>query len=289
MRPGSNKGSGMLRVSGFDCFQMLLLVITALSLPASSVVGAEGSLTIAPSADGTLVDGLPYGSFDGEADDADWTFNDTSYEGTITRSIPDLGYPIEHRLIFEYDLRTVGYASPVSAKLSFRLRGVTIFPFPEVTVSVYAYPADLQEDLADFSAASVSLIGQATVTARQPATPYVLPVNEAISNALGDGSKKIAIRFQIDPQTPNASNQAFMDAIDSDPNSKPILIITDAIPGDIDGDLAVDLYDAQAFITCHEGPEQFRTASCDKLDLDLDGDVDLRDYDLWQAYFGVSR
>jgi hypothetical protein len=279
----------MLRSIKFDTCQTLLLAIIAACLSIGPIALAEESATMAPRADGTLVDGLLYGSFDGEADAADWSFNGTSYEGTITRSTPDTGSPVEHRLVFEYDLQTVDYSSPVTAKLSFRLRGVTIFPFPDVTVSVYAYPADLREDLADFSATPVSLVGQATVVARQPDTSYLLPVNDAINSALSDGSKKVAFRFQIDPQTPHDRNQAFMDATDSAPTSKPMLVITDTIPGDADGNRIVDLYDAQAFATCHDGPEQFRTAACDKLDLDLDGDVDLRDYNLWQAYFGASR
>ncbi len=279
----------MFRTIGFDSVPFFFAVGIAVWLLPSPVAAAEPTLTITPSADGTLVDGQPYGSFNGDADDADWTFNQSSYEGTITRSTPDSGAHVEHRLVFEYDLQTVAYSPPVTASLSFSLRGVTIFPFPDVTVSVYTYPADLQETLADFSAGPASLIGQVTVVARQSSTSYILPANEAVSRALSDGSKKVALRFQIDPRTPHEQNQAFLDAMDSVPSSKPRLIVTDAIPGDATGDLTVDLYDAQAFATCLVGPEQLPPAGCDKLDLDLDGDVDLRDHQLWQAYFGVSR
>lgn len=66
---------------------------------------------------------------------------------------------------------------------------------------------------------------------------------------VGTGLDKIGLRFQIDPNTPYSSNQAFIDALDSDPTTKPFLTLdVPALPGDIDDDGVLDMLDRDALI-----------------------------------------
>ena len=186
---------------------------------------ADAAQTIRPSADGTLADGSVYGPRDGVADNVDWTFNGTSYEGAIT-----LSATLEHRLVWEYNLSSVTATPPVYATLSFTLRGAPVFPLPDVPVQVYAYPADLQESTADFSAGEAVLQGSVTVTAYQAPKAYTLDVSSAVNEALSSGTDKVAFRFQVDPGTSNPASQAFLDAVDTDLASKPHLTIDTAPP-----------------------------------------------------------
>jgi hypothetical protein len=204
------------------------------------VVPAEAAETIRPSADGTLVDGGNFGPFDGSPDAWDWTFNDSSYEGAISLSTASPQSSIEHRVVWEYDLTSVANRKlPVSAELFFTLRGAPIFPFPDVDVFVYAYPADLEETPDDYASGPAVLQGGARVFPFQEPTEYSLDVSGAVNQALQTGEDKVAFRFQINPATPNQSNQAFMDAADSDPTTKPYLIIDRAVPKPADLDFKV--------------------------------------------------
>ena len=219
------------------------LTIGVWAWSASTVVAEQ---TFYPLKDGTLLDN----NADGIAEDADWTFNQSSYEGSITLTTDDdRTVNLEHRLVWEYDLSTVTLEPPVDAVLNFTIRGAPIWPFPDMTVNVYSYPADLQETLGDFSSGPTVLQGSATVEGYQPPTPYALNVSDVVNQALLSGVDRVAFRFQIDPDTPYDSNQAFVDALDSDPATKPALVISEsAIPGDINGDGVVNADDIDAFI-----------------------------------------
>lgn len=233
---------------------------------------------VRPTADGTIVDGGNYGPFDGVPDTADWTFNDagSGYEGAITLSF--ISVPnIESRVVWEYDLNGITVQPPVVATLSFVLRGAARFPAQPAGAQIYAYPADLLERLGDFSAGPAVLLAEEFVMPFQPATLFQINVSSLINGVLADGTKKVAFRFQIDPQTAPDSNQVFMDALDSDPPSKPFLTIYERVPSDFDGDRDVDLDDYALLAPCIGGPNQSVLPACRPYDADLDGDVDLFD------------
>lgn len=198
----------------------VLSVVSGLALGLASPAVAQ---TIAPSVGGTLVDGGAYGAFDGTADGMDWTFNQSSYEGAVTLASAS---GVEHRVVFEYDLGRVVGGAPVEASLSFALRGAPVYPMPDVVVQVYAYAADLQKSMGDFSAAPAALLGSATVHAYQPSTVYAVDASSAVNAALANGSKKVGFRLQIDPGTGQPANQAFIDASDANPTSKPMLTLS---------------------------------------------------------------
>jgi len=251
------------------------------------MAGASGAAqSFYPVKDGTLADGGVYGAFDGLADDADWFFNQSSYEGSISRSTGSPGMGLEHRVIWEYNLATLSLTPPVAATLHFTLRGATIFPSPDAVVHVYAYPADLQESLGDFSATPATLQGTVTVTPFQAPTSFAVNVSSAVGAALTSGARKVAFRFQIDPGTTHNANQAYIDALDSDATTKPRLVVEQAEiqPGDIDGDGDVDADDFVGFPPCMSGPNQPATGECGIYDFDQDSDVDLTDYQTFQGY-----
>ncbi|MCK4659437.1 MAG: hypothetical protein KAV82_07935 [Phycisphaerae bacterium] len=260
---------------------------------------AAAAQTVYPCKDGTLVDGGIYGAFDGVADDADWYFNNTSYEGSITLSTK-VGSPnFEHRVVWEYNLSSVSLEPPVSAMLTFTIRGAPIWPFPDVDVHVYSYPADLLETLGDFSSVPAVFQGSVTISPYQLPTEYSLDVSSVVSESLHDGDDKVAFRFQIDPDTPYSSNQAFIDAVDSDPSTKAFLTIDEAsAPGDFDGDGDVDLDDYAVFVDCMPGPDTPPTPTIpevtgqmclDAFDFDKDEDVDLNDFGAFQGHFSGTR
>ncbi len=246
---------------------------------------------LSPAKDGTLADGGVYGPFDGTADDADWYFNQSSYEGSISRSTEGSGSGLEHRVTWEYSLSTVTLAPPVQAELRFVLRGAPVFPMPDVVIHVYSYPADLQESLADFKATPAVLQGTVTVAPFQSPTAYEVDVSGVVNAALANGSRKVAFRFQVDPATPYAVNQAFVDALDTDTSTKPRLAVAEApqVPGDIDGDGDVDAEDFLGFPPCMSGPDQPPAIACNIYDFDTDSDVDLADYEAFQAYSADAR
>jgi len=255
-------------------------------LSCSTVEAAE---TLYPSKDGTLVDGSEYGPFDGVADAADWYFSDSGYEGAITLNTEAGGLSFEHRLVFEYDLRRVTAAPPVTAMLTFTVRGAPVYPFPDVNVHVHAYPADLLETLGDFHAGPATLQGSVTITPYQPPTRYSLDVSTIVSASLLSGSDRVAFRFQVDPGTPHHANQAFIDALDSDPSTKPFLTINKmSVFGDLDDDGDVDLDDFAIFADCVSGPDVPVQPGCEAADLDSDGDVDLADFALFQRAFASN-
>jgi hypothetical protein len=262
-----------------------LFVVVVWSLAAAS---ADAAQTIYPNKDGTLADGGVYGPFDGVADNADWYFNESSYEGSITLATQTPESSLEHRVVWEYNLSSVSLTPPVSATFFFTIRGAPVYPRPDVDVHVYSYPADLVESMSDFSSGPTELQGSVTLSPYQPATEFSLDVSDLVSEALSTGSDKVAFRFQVDPGTPSDVNQAFMDALDSDPTTKPYLVIDAApVPGDTDGDGDVDLDDFASFPSCMAGPEVDVGTNCEKFDFDEDLDVDLADFALFQSYFGL--
>jgi hypothetical protein len=244
--------------------------------------------TVYPVKDGTLADGGTYGAFDGLADDWDWTFNQSGYEGSITLTTESEPY-LEHRLFWEYNLAAVALEPPVAALLTFTVRGAPIWPFPDVDVAVYSYPSDLLETPEDYSAGPAVLQGAATVVAYQPPTEYVLDVSGVVSEALLSGEDQVAFRFQVDPDTPNDRNQAFIDALDSVPATKPYLVIEEAQPlvGDIDGDGDVDLADLAALLGAYGACAGDPTYNPDA-DLDDSGCVDLSDLATLLGNYGAG-
>jgi hypothetical protein len=275
--------------------------ITVVGCAASALVtlpvpaNAAQPVTVQPSKDGTLADGGIYGAFDGVADNVDWTFNQSSYEGAITLSAPATGPRFEYRVVWEYSLSTVSLTPPVSATLTVFLRGAPIYPRPDAEVQVFSYPADLAETTADFSSGPAQLQGILVVHPFQPATQYTVNVSNAVNAALTSGAKKVAFRFQIKPDAQQSANQAFIDASDSDPTSKPYLTIGAPVApvlGDLDNNRLVDDDDLAIFEACATGPAMAYSAGnlgagCPLIaddqgfiaaDFDKDRDVDQADF-----------
>ncbi|HLA84161.1 MAG TPA: hypothetical protein VJL29_05160, partial [Thermoguttaceae bacterium] len=222
-----------------------------------------------------IVDGGDYGPFDGTGDTADWTFNGTNYEGAIALArVPAPGF--ERRVVCEYDLSVLTAQPPVIATLTFRVRGSGLFPALNAGMEVYAYPADLIEQLSDFSVGPSVFVAEQFISPFQPATLYEINISSLVDVALANGTKKVAFRFQIDPDTAPNSNQVFIDALDSDPSSKPFIRL-EGIRGDFDDDGDVDFEDYALLAPCIAGPNQPTTPACRMCDGDLDGDVDLND------------
>ena len=68
---------------------------------------AWGAEIIYSSADGTLADGGVFGPFDGLADKACWPFGPEGIPGAVTLARETAASAVEHRVVFEYDLRGV--------------------------------------------------------------------------------------------------------------------------------------------------------------------------------------
>ncbi len=256
--------------------------------PASRAVSAD-SVNVYPNKDGTLVDGGVHGSFGGGADGMDWFFNGFGNipEGAITRSVSDPDRKFESRLVFEYDLLRVTYTAPVTATLHFNLRSAPVFPIRQVEVFVFSYPADLLEQKSDYDEGPAELQGHAVTINYGATKSYVVDVSPVVDAALLSGVKKVGFRFQINPATSNPDSQAFIDAKDSDPTTKPTLVVKDSAPGEVDGDGVASMGDVPEFETCMMGPSSSRGVSCELADFDSDGDVDLRDYQFLHRYFAT--
>ena len=253
-------------------------------------------VTVYPVADGTLVDGGVFGERDGVVDRSSWEFASTGISGAVTLAMAIPASAVEQRVVCEYDLRGVSLSAPVVATLSFTARSVHVFPFPDVPLQVYSYPADLMESPGDYSAKPVTLLGIAVVPATQTPTSVALDVSDAVNAAL-IGGRMIAFRFQIDPNSPHASNQVFIDALDADPMTKPTLIIGSAVAGDADSDGDVDLDDFAALTDCLTGPGVLPAPSTPAIDTfgclwifdrDGDADVDLEDYSAFLGSFELE-
>jgi hypothetical protein len=254
---------------------------------ASCPVAAE---IVYPGADGTLVDGGGFGVFDGIADAWDWTFNGASFEGAISLTTATPESSMEHRIVTEFDVAELNTPEPLAATLFFTIRGAPIFPFPDVTIHVYSYPADLVEDPGDYSAGPATYMGSATVAPYQSPTVFAIDVTEPLNEARTSGTDMVAFRFQIDPGTRNELNQAFIDALDSDPASKPYIEITTALqPGDFNEDGQVNLVDFALLANCFSLSAP--NANCDAAtlaatDMDGSGTVDLVDFATFALLFG---
>ena len=258
-------------------------LLTLLGLVATPTRSGE---IVYPVADGTLADGGVFGNYDGVVDRSNWAFGPTGFAGAVTLTTETPESAVEHRMVCEYDLRGVGIMTPLKATLAFTIHGVSVFPFPDVTLHVYSYPADLMELPADFSAEPAALQGVFTVAAMQTPTAETLDVTELVTSALLTDAKRVAFRFQIDPNTPHVANQVFIEALDTEPETKPFLTIRSAVPGDADDDGDVDLDDFAILADCMAGPGApprptmtgVVTSDCLwAFDRDADGDVDLDD------------
>ena len=250
---------------------------------------ATAQTVVRPLADGTLVDGGIYGDFDGVPDDWDWAFDDSGYDGAITFATETPETSLEHRVVWEYSLWGLSYSPPVSATLTFTIRGAPVFPIPDAVVHVYSYPADVAESSDDFAAGPAVLQGSVILASYQPPTEFTLDVSSVVNEAMLGSLNRVAFRFQINPDTPHNRNQAFIDALDDEPSTKPFLTIDEAqLPGDSDGDGDVDLADYSTFFDCMEGPAIPFDTGCDVFDFDQQGDVDLRDFATFQQAFMAS-
>ena len=230
--------------------------------------------------DGTLIDGGLLGPFDGTADGADWTFDQSGSEGAITLSL-EPAPAFETRLVWEYNLSAVPAAAwPVTATLSFTIRGTPRFPADAAEIQVLSYPADLTQSLADFSRTPTTLVASRTVAPFQPATEYVVKVNDEVNTALNSGGK-LGFRFQVDSAAAGAMSQAFVDAKDSEPETKPFLTVRDDMPSDFDDDRDIDVQDHTLMVSCLKGPKVRPNVACAAADADLDRDVDLADIALF--------
>lgn len=272
-----------------------LVLATAVGGWAIGVSSSSGAITVYPTADGTLRDIAVDGVLDGLADEADWYFNESSFEGAITLSTANPVTTLEDRVVWEYSLATVTLELPVQATLNFTLRGAPALPRPDVEVHVYAYDANLIEDLdlrdfhIGFSGGPAVFQGAVIVPPYQPATPHSINVSAAVNAALApNGNGAVAFRFQVDPDTSFALNQAFIDALESEPTSKPFLRIQDGLPGDITGDGEVNLDDSASFVDCMAGPTGGVAGGCEASDLNTDVAVDLRDFQQLQSEFSSS-
>ncbi len=240
-----------------------------------------GGVTILPANNGklggTLADGGPYGSFDGVADEWDWTFNGFGgFEGVLTLSRSGATPPLEQRIVWEFDASILSATVPFIATLSFSLRGPPIYPFPDVTVEIYAYPADLQEQASDFGAGPADLVG-AVVVAPFEERSYRVDITQNVINALRTADGRLGLRFQLAANAPLDSAQAFMDAVDSDDATKPRIDVVEVALGDGDGNGVIDLADFARLPSCMYGPDVTPDGPCTVYDFDLDGDVDSAD------------
>lgn len=251
-----------MRRNTFDAMRWGVVALTGYCL----VLGLHGATSVMaqeviyPSADGSLVDGGEYGPFDGVSDASDWTFNQSGYEGVITLVTAPEEDRLEHRLVWEYDLSDIVAAPPVSATLTFTVRGRAAFPIPDVNVHVYAYPADLVETPADYGAGPAVLQCSLPVVAYEEVT-YTVAVTDAVGSALQNGDNGVGFRFQISPGTENGANQAFIDALETDLTTKPFLTIREALSADADGDGVPD-------------DDDFCAGFDDRFDVDSDGFAD---------------
>ena len=98
---------------------------------------------------------------------------------------------------------------------------------------------------------------------------------------------RLRFRFQVDPDTIHAQNQAFFEVTEEEQSTKPALTITEAqaIPGDSNGDRRVNLVDYAALWTCLGGPDVDVFGACDIFDFTEDGDVDLEDVRDFGLYY----
>ena len=267
----------------------VMFVALSVGLVAATPAAAQQQ-TVFPTADGTIVDGGAFGVFDGVPDAWDWYFNGSSYEGNLALTTSPPSSAVEYRLVWEYNLASVTIAPPVTATLQFTMRGPSIAPFPDTDVFVYSYPADLVEHQDDFFREPAVYQGHAVVSPFQAPTVFTIDVSGLVSEALTSGGDKVALRFQIDPATPNAASQAFIDATDQTPASKPFLVIEPGppTPGDADGDGDVDVDDYAVLFGCLAGPTVPGGTGCEVFDFDEDTDVDLADVAGFQGAFTGS-
>ena len=188
-------------------------------------VGGGGE-TIRPTADGTIQDGGINHDRDGIPDEWDWSFDDSGYQGAITMTTETPASSLDRRVVWEYDLSELETQPPAVAVLHFTIRGAPVFPMPDTEVHVYSFPADLAESPEDFGSEPTVLEGSVTITPYQQPTEFSLDVSDAVNEALIGGVNAVAFRFQVNPDTPHDRNQAFIDALDDEPSTKPYLRVS---------------------------------------------------------------
>ncbi len=259
----------------------MTLMALALGGMTFQVGGAYAMLVVYPAnagkLGGTLADGGLYGVHDGVADVWDWTFNGYGgFEGVLTLMQGGAARPLEQRVVWEYDVSSLPADAALSAVLNFTMRGAPIFPFPDMIVHVYSYPSDLAETTADYSAGPATLAAVA-VGPSYVQTFYRINITETVVEAIRNGGGRLALRFQIAPDSPYDGNQAFMDIVDSDNATKPVLTVPTTAYGDENADGVLDVMDFALFPSCMLGPGVSVNAACAVYDFDVDGDVDTAD------------
>jgi hypothetical protein len=271
----------------------MLMIATAVGGWVMGAAPSPGAIMIYPSADGTLRDIGEDGVLQGAADIADWYFDDSDFDGAITLATAEPATTFEDRVVWEYNLATVSDELPVYATFNFTLRGAPALPRPDVEVHVYAYDANLAEDrdLRDYYLGYLGgpplLQGFIIVPPYQRPTSHSINVSGVVNEALASGANMVGFRFQIDPDTPFTRNQAFIDALDIEAQTKPFLQIDNTSPCDFDGDGEVDLADFPYFVGCMTGPASEVAGDCAAADLNDDGFVDQRDFQAFQSRCSV--
>ncbi len=117
-------------------------------------------------------------------------------------------------------------------------------------------------------------VGTDTATARHPGT---WPT-ETLSIAVDGGFDSVVVHYDAPPPTCQDYGVIFL-------ADNMIVQRGCALPGDVNGDCRVNLTDYVALAACLQGPGVPYLPECTPLDLDPDGDLDLRDFALFQAAF----
>ncbi|HNQ22260.1 MAG TPA: dienelactone hydrolase family protein [Phycisphaerae bacterium] len=109
---------------------------------------------------------------------------------------------------------------------------------------------------------------------------------------LGPGeSAPIGVTVEIEAGPGTLTDAALISAcadLDGGTRSYATLMTERRVPGDLNGDGAVNGADLAAFIDCLTGPQVAPLSGCDRADLDLDADVDLADFAVFQVNFGAG-
>lgn len=263
----------------------LAFAVVALTL-ASTAMAAPGSVALRPIAGDTLIDGCLFGPADGLADSSDNTDTAPFYAGSITRETQATDHPIEHRVVYRYDLASAAGSDPGQATLRIFLRGGTVYDRPDAEVDVVAFASSASRYtvLNDFHADAV-FQDRLLVPALQVPTAYDVDVRGAVSDALASGAQAVTFRLQMRTDSTEDRSQAFVYAPSNDVAWSPTLTISTFAPSDCDQDGDVDLADYEGLAGCLHGPGEGIATDCDCFDLNHSGDVDLADYLLFQRYF----
>ena len=104
-------------------------------------------------------------------------------------------------------------------------------------------------------------------------------------------TSKDYVEFLRDENTTNTKGQELYDLWTSNDMCPPefmasaTVALSPPLPGDFNGDGYIDAADFGLFVDCWSGPEIPYNTGCDDRDLEIDGDVDLIDFAIFQPLF----